>query len=145
VQKTQKNHILLIDDDALSLAMLSDYLAEASFEVTSIETGHDALILLQKFPSRFDAIIVDRVMPKLSGIDFLHKLYVNPKLNHIPIIMLTAHAEREDVGAAIIAGVFDFLYKPIDKELLLLVLKRALNVGAGSKSVLTGKKTCVVA
>ena len=41
--------------------------------------------------------------------------------------MLTGHAERQEVGVAVAAGVFDFLYKPIEQELLLLVVKRALD------------------
>lgn len=118
--------ILIVDDDLIILKILTDYLQEAGFKVTTAENGEKAWQLLEKHPMRFSAIILDRIMPKLSGIDLLHKIFIIPELRKIPIIMLTSHAEREDVGAAIIAGVYDFLYKPVDRDLLLLVLKRAL-------------------
>ncbi len=118
--------ILLVDDDPIILKILTLYLDEAGYRSAVAENGEQALHLLQQHPERFSAIILDRVMPKLSGIDLLHKVRVLPQFRKLPIIMLTGHAEREDVGAAVIAGVYDFLYKPIDKDLLLLVIKRAL-------------------
>jgi CheY-like chemotaxis protein len=120
------HEILVVDDDPISVAVLRNFLIEAGFKVASAENGQIAFQLLQEFPERFSVIVLDRMMPVLSGIDLLHKIYVIPDLRQIPIIMLTSHAERDDVGAAVIAGVFDFLFKPIDKELLLMVIKRAL-------------------
>jgi len=120
-------HILLVDDDAITLAVLEKMLTSLEFKTTAVTSGEKAFMLLEKCPSKFSAIILDRMMPKMSGIDFLHKIYSTPELRQIPIIMLTSHAKREDVSAAVIAGVFDFLYKPIDQELLHLVLKRALS------------------
>jgi CheY-like chemotaxis protein len=120
------HEILVVDDDPIIVAVLRNFLIEAGFKVASAENGQVAFELLKKYPHRFSVIILDRMMPVLSGIDFLHKIYVIDELRQIPIIMLTSHAERDDVGAAVIAGVFDFLFKPIDKDLLLLVIKRAL-------------------
>jgi len=134
MQKTKTPHILVVDDDPVTLMVITKYLKEESFEFTTTESGEEALNLLQKNPRIYSAIILDRMMPKVSGIDVLHKLYINPTLNKIPIIMLTSHAEREDVGAAIIAGVFDFLFKPVDKDLLILVLRRALKKAASCVS-----------
>jgi CheY-like chemotaxis protein len=120
------HEILVVDDDPITVAVLRNFLTESGFKVASAENGQIAFQLLQEFPQRFSVIVLDRMMPVLSGIDLLHKIYVIPDLRQIPIIMLTSHAERDDVGAAVIAGVFDFLFKPIDKELLLMVIKRAL-------------------
>jgi CheY-like chemotaxis protein len=125
MNKTE-HKILVVDDDPIILKVLTNYLADAGYAVTTAENGAIALTLLQAAPEQFSLIILDRMMPVLSGIDLLHKIYVRPELKNTPIIMLTSHAEREDVGAAIIAGVYDFLYKPIDRDLLLLVIKRAL-------------------
>jgi CheY-like chemotaxis protein len=119
-------HILMVDDDPIILKVLTHFLSEEGYETTAVESGKEALMLLETHPDRFSAIILDRMMPEFSGMDVLHKIYLLPVVKDIPVIMLTSHAEREDVGAAVIAGVFDFLFKPIDKELLLLVIKRAL-------------------
>lgn len=127
MSKTTKPHeILVVDDDPVTVKALSSLLKEADFTVASTHEAVFALDLINENPNRFSAVILDRMMPSMSGLDLLHKIYLKPELHHIPIIMLTSHAERKDVGAAMIAGVYDFLYKPIDKDLLLLVLKRAL-------------------
>lgn len=127
MSKTIKPHeILVVDDDPVVVKVLTTLLTDASFSVASTHEAVFAFDLLNEDPYRFSAVILDRMMPSMTGLDLLHKIYVRPELRHIPIIMLTSHAERKDVGAAMIAGVYDFLYKPIDKDLLLLVLKRAL-------------------
>ena len=120
------HEILVVDDDPIAVKALTSLLNGAEFTVASTHEAIFAFDLLNENPHRFSAVIVDRMMPSMSGLDLLHKIYLRPELRHIPIIMLTSHAERKDVGAAMIAGVYDFLYKPIDKDLLLLVLKRAL-------------------
>jgi CheY-like chemotaxis protein len=125
--KLSKSHeILVVDDDPVVVKVLSTLLNDADFSVASTHEAVFAFDLLNEDPHRFSAVILDRMMPSMTGLDLLHKIYLRPELRHIPIIMLTSHAERKDVGAAMIAGVYDFLYKPIDKDLLLLVLKRAL-------------------
>lgn len=118
--------ILLVDDDPIILKILAEYLGAEGYRTGTAANGQEAWELLQKEPHRFSAMILDRMMPKMSGIDLLHKIRTMTVLHRMPIIMLTGHAEREDVGAAMIAGVYDFLYKPIDRDLLLLVLRRAL-------------------
>jgi CheY-like chemotaxis protein len=118
--------ILVVDDDPIAVKVLTTLLNDAEFTVAATHEAVFAFDLLNEDPNRFSAVILDRMMPSMTGLDLLHKIYLRPELRHIPIIMLTSHAERKDVGAAMIAGVYDFLYKPIDKDLLLLVLKRAL-------------------
>ncbi|HEV2614933.1 MAG TPA: response regulator [Gammaproteobacteria bacterium] len=127
MSNSPKSHeVLVVDDDPIVVKVLSTLLKDAEFTVATTHEAIFAFDLLNEDPSRFSAVILDRMMPSMSGLDLLHKIYLRPELRHIPIIMLTSHAERKDVGAAMIAGVYDFLYKPIDKDLLLLVLKRAL-------------------
>ncbi len=123
----KKTEILLVDDDPIILKVLTEYLHEAKYKTTTAENGEVAWKLLNEHPSRFSVMIVDRVMPILDGINLLYKIKMTPSLHHIPIIMLTNHAERQEVGVAVAAGVFDFLFKPIEQELLLLVVKRALD------------------
>ena len=119
--------ILVVDDDPTIINTLTQFLtADGNFTITAVNNGLAAFDLLRENNTRFSVVILDRMMPEISGLDLLHKIYVRPELRHIPIIMLTSHAERKDVGAAMIAGLYDFLYKPIDRDLLLLVVKRAI-------------------
>lgn len=123
----KKTEILLVDDDPIILKVLTEFLHEANYKTTTAENGDVAWKLLNQDHHRFSLMIIDRVMPILDGINLLYKIKMTPSLHHIPLIMLTNHAERQEVGVAVAAGVFDFLFKPIEKELLLLVVKRALD------------------
>lgn len=126
---TAAHNILIVDDDPLTLIILSHELSQAGYRTTTLDSGEKALALLEKQPSQFSAVILDRIMSPLSGLDVLHEIYKRPHLKKIPIIMLTSHAETTDKIAATIAGVFDILMKPddgADWAPLLMALKRAL-------------------
>jgi CheY-like chemotaxis protein len=125
----KQSQILIVDDEPIVLIALSHELLRAGYQITTADSGKKALALLEKSPSRFSAIILDRMMSPLSGLDVLHEIYKKPALKDIPVIMLTAHAEVTDKIAATIAGVFDILMKPageMDWEPLLMALKRAI-------------------
>ena len=126
---TTAHNILIVDDDPLALVILSHELSQAGYQTMTADSGEKALKLLEKNPSQFSAVILDRIMSPLSGLDVLHEIYKKPDIKNIPIIMLTSHAEATDKIAATIAGVFDILMKPddgTDWAPLLMALKRAL-------------------
>lgn len=116
--------ILLVDDDAISLHVLAHSMSTTSYEYETAENGEQAFEILVKNPDKFSVVIADRIMPKLHAIDLLRRMREHPKLKHIPFIMLTGVADKEEVVEAFQAGVADFLYKPVEKELLLKVLGR---------------------
>lgn len=118
--------LLIIDDDLISLHVLGEYLHAANYEFIAAENGQQAWELLQNSPAEFAVVIVDRIMPKMHGLELLAKMRQHEILKNIPVIMLTGEAEKDEIIAAMRAGVFDFLHKPIEKELLLAVLKRAV-------------------
>ena len=114
--------ILLVDDDRLFLRVLTQYLDEAQYDYISCENGQQAWNYLQKYPDKFFVVLADRVMPKLHGIDLLVKMKKNSL--DIPFVLLTGEASKEEMCEAIAQGVYDFIYKPISKELLLAILKK---------------------
>lgn len=118
--------ILLADDDALSLEIVSNYLKESGYAVTTANNGREALQALQNADEKFDAVIVDRIMPYLHGIDLLKTMKQNKDLKNIPVIFLTGIADKDEIIEALKAGIDDLLYKPVEKELLLSVLKKVL-------------------
>lgn len=119
--------ILLVDDDLISLKVLDTYLSAEGYAVITTADGRIAWEILQKNPHDFSLVITDRVLPHLHGIDILKKMQQVSFLKNIPVIMITGIAEHEERIEAIKEGVFDFLYKPIEKELLIKVIKKALN------------------
>ncbi len=118
--------ILLVDDDKVALCVLAEYLAEMHYTCVIAENGLQAWNLLQQAPTEFALIITDRVMPKMHGIELLTKLQEHTLLHKIPVVMMTGLVEKEEVLDAVAAGVSDFLYKPVTKDLLCAILKRLI-------------------
>jgi hypothetical protein len=104
------------------------HLQESGFTPMCAVSAAEAWALLKEGKHSFVAAIVDRMMPEMDGTELTKKIKLNPAFSNLPIIMLTSAAEREEMINAVQCGVFDFLLKPIEKELLMLVLKRAIGV-----------------
>lgn len=121
-----KTKLLLADDDPISLRILISYLTEANFEVITALHGQEALEMLRCSPHDYAAVIVDRIMPYMHGMELLHQVQNDPELKNIPIIVITGVADKDEMVEALRAGAFDFLYKPVERELLLAVVKKAL-------------------
>lgn len=125
---TIEKKVLVVDDDQIVRNVLALHLQEAGFTPVCAISAAEAWALLTEGKHTFVAAIVDRMMPEMDGTALTKKIKLNPAFSKLPIIMLTSAAEREEMIDAVQGGVFDFLLKPIEKELLLLVLKRAIGV-----------------
>lgn len=123
---TTEQKVLLIDDEPLSIRVLTDALEQAGFPVETAEDGLAGLTLLQKAPDRYAVVVLDCVMPHMSGMELLQRLKETPVLDKIPIIMLTALDQHEDIVAAVQAGAFDYLTKPVDGKLLVDLVSQAI-------------------
>lgn len=116
--------ILVVDDEAKILKMVSDYLEAVGFEVTGATDGITALEIFRE--SDFDLIVLDFMMPGIDGIDVIRRIREE---SAIPIIMLTARAEENDKLMGLEIGADDYIVKPFSmKELaarIRAVLRRA--------------------
>jgi two-component system phosphate regulon response regulator PhoB len=115
--------ILLVDDDRLSLSVMSQYLEEAGYSYMTAQDGQQAWCLLKQFPQQFFVVFADRVMPKLHALELLAKMK-QTSLRDIPLVLLTGESSNEEKIDALRQGVYDFFYKPIYKPLLLAILKK---------------------
>lgn len=120
----QSKRILVVDDEPISLRVITATLDLSPYEVEQCESGETAWALLQQDPG-FDVIILDRIMPGLDGMALFEKIQADDSLKSIPIIMLTAVDGEEEIIEAITAGVFDYLTKPVDSERLLQLVESA--------------------
>ncbi|MBK7141109.1 MAG: sigma-54-dependent Fis family transcriptional regulator [bacterium] len=114
--------ILVVDDEVQQRELLSGYLSRRKFEVTTASGGEEAL---EKYASVFSPLaIIDMKMPGMSGIELLGKLReLNP---FIQVLVLTAFGSVETAVAAMRAGAYDYLTKPVeDLEELLIKLEKA--------------------
>ncbi len=119
------HYILAIDDEAPNLLMLEEYLSEGDYEVTSVQSAKEGLAHLES-GTKVHAILLDRMMPEMTGMEFLEQIKQDDRFKHIPVIMQTAAAAQDQIAEGIAAGVFYYLTKPFKKNVLLSILRSAL-------------------
>ena len=115
-------HILVVDDDKNIRYVMREILETAQYTVFTAENGEDAFDILVK--EHIDLAIVDIMMPKMDGYEFTKELRAYH--NDMPIIMVSAKQLPEDRKKGFVAGIDDFMSKPIDPEELLLHVKALL-------------------
>ncbi|HEX7798120.1 MAG TPA: sigma-54 dependent transcriptional regulator [Vicinamibacterales bacterium] len=121
-----RGSILLVDDEEKILKALGRALRAAGHEVIETASPRDAQRLLAERP--FDVMLVDNVMPQLSGLDLIRE-YVSstPEGERPQILMMTAHATVESAIEAMKLGALDYLQKPFEIDELLVVVTRAID------------------
>jgi CheY-like chemotaxis protein len=118
-----KSKILIADDNAANRELLEAYLAAIDCEIEMAVDGQDTLAKVTAFQP--DLLLLDVMMPKLSGFEVCHQLKQNPDTARIMVLMVTALNELGDIERAVRAGTDDFLSKPINK---IELLKRVENM-----------------
>lgn len=122
-----KPHLLVVDDDDRLRRLLRRYLSEQGFLVTTADSAGQARRRMEWF--RFDAVILDVMMPGESGFDLLGELKGQP------VLMLSAMGEAEDRVRGLEGGAEDYLVKPFDpKELVLRIRAVLRRAGASPKA-----------
>lgn len=118
--------VLVVDDERFNLEILTEYLEEAGYSVVSVEDGMKAWLLLEKTPKRFDAILLDRMMPRMGGMDVLACIKAHPHLSMLPVILQTAKAAQSEILEGLQAGAYYYLTKPFAKNTMLAIVKTAV-------------------
>ena len=120
------NRILIVDDEPFNLEILSEHLADAGYETVTAEDGEAAWEILQHDKEGFSTILLDRMMPRMDGMQVLAKLKQHPDFLHIPVIMQTAVGAAENVREGLAAGAYYYLIKPFQREMLLAIVAAAV-------------------
>ena len=108
--------VLVVDDDANNLELLSRIVARSGYDVITADCGSSAIAqIVSKAP---DLVLLDWMMPDLSGIDVLRAIRQGYDENALPVIMCTALAETEYVSSALKEGANEFLTKPVNPDVL---------------------------
>jgi CheY-like chemotaxis protein len=123
----QETRVLVIDDNPLDRKLLLHHLTTHGYEVDLAEDGAEAWELLQSDPRRFQVLLLDRSMPRMSGLELLALIKQSSRLRMLPVILQTAAARREQMLEGIRAGAYYYLTKPFDVEMLLSVIATAAN------------------
>jgi CheY-like chemotaxis protein len=119
-----KSKILIADDNITNVELLEAYLAEMDCEIAVATDGQDTLDKVAEFQP--DLILLDIMMPKLSGFEVCKALKKDPATKEIMILMVTALDEPGDIDRAVAAGCDDFLSKPVNKVTLVIRVQNML-------------------
>ena len=118
------SHVLLIDDDARLSTLVRDYLQAAGYRISMAANLAQGRALLQREP--VDALVLDLMLPDGDGLDLTRELRADPRLRHLPLLMLTARGEPTDRIVGLEIGADDYLPKPFEPRELLARLKALL-------------------
>ncbi|WP_337175502.1 response regulator [Paludisphaera sp.] len=118
--------ILIADDNPQNVELMEAYLADVDCDLRTARDGEETLKVVEEF--RPDLILLDVMMPRLSGFEVSRKLRSNPETKDILILMVTALNEASDFERGVQAGTDDFLTKPVNKVELLCRIRSLLRV-----------------
>jgi len=131
-------HILVVDDQDLNIQIIVDSLQkEGKYEISTANDGDVALKMLESEPDKFDVIILDRIMPRMSGLELLQKMQEHEYLRYCPVIFQTAKNTTEDIVECLKAGAYYYLTKPIEGDILLSVVNTAVQDRLRYKQILS--------
>ena len=119
--------ILIVDDEPVNLQVLNNHLAMENYTVTQTSSGEEALALIDS-GEMFDLIILDVMMPKMSGYEVCEKIRQKYPSHQLPVVMLTAKNQVSDLVTGFEFGANDYLTKPFSKDELLTRIKSHINL-----------------
>src|SRR4030067_3756358 len=117
-------HIFVVDDEADLVKLVTYNLKKEGFLVDSAQDGEKALAKVKK--GKYDLIILDLMLPGLQGMELCRILRNDPKMKHLPIIMLTAKGEEVDRILGLETGADDYVAKPFSPRELVARVKDVL-------------------
>ncbi len=116
--------ILVVDDEQSILELVRYNLARRGYRVLVAETGESALSLgNENLP---DLIVLDLMLPGMDGLDVCRHLKADPRTQHIPVILLTARGQEEDIATGMEMGADDYVTKPFSPKVLISRIRAAL-------------------
>lgn len=108
---------LVVDDASVARKMVGRMMTELGFEVIAAEHGQDALEKLEP-SSPPDAVVTDWNMPIMDGVELAKALRNTEEYRHIPVLMISSEADPRRVAKALLSGVDEYLFKPVDTGMI---------------------------
>src|SRR5437868_14575025 len=124
--------VVIVDDEESIRTLVQATFEGPGGRVLLAANGHEALALAHS--DHPQVIVLDWMMPGMSGLEFLRRLTADPQLGHIPVLMLTAMGQEKDRQAALDAGAKAFLMKPFSPLQLVGIVRDTVNSGNGDCS-----------
>lgn len=132
---SSKATILIVDDEPVNIDAICAHLENDGFDLVTATGGRQAMQMLESNPSRYDVVILDRVMPGVDGMEVLGNIKENESTEHIPVLMQTTKDANQEVVEGLRAGAYYHLTRPYDGEVLKTVVRSAVNNRIHEKSL----------
>ena len=121
----EKMRVLAVDDEEFNLEILARHLKKAGYEAIAMEDGEKAWDYMQQNPRNIDIVLLDKMMPRVNGIEILQRMKKHPELKEIPVILQTASVGVQEVTEGIQSGAYYYLTKPFASEMLISIVNAA--------------------
>jgi two-component system chemotaxis response regulator CheY len=109
---------MVIDDSRAARTLVGNMLSKLGFEVEKAEHGQDALDKLIELPDPPAAVVVDWNMPVMDGVEFAREFRKHDKFKTTPLLMISSESDPRRVASALLAGIDEYLFKPVDSEMI---------------------------
>ena len=132
-EEASTHSALVVEDNEHTAYLLDFMLRRAGYDVSCAANGRDALALIERL-SPVDVVLLDLMLPYVSGFQLIGEIRENPEWRHVPIVVLSAKVLEQDVVRALDLGANDYVTKPYRPQELLARLRRVV-VGNGRLTV----------
>jgi two-component system cell cycle response regulator len=127
--------ILVVEDDRIERMFMEEQIKDLGHSMTAAENGQQALEKLRDMGEQIDVILMDKMMPVMDGLTAVRRIKENADYRKIPIVMITGAATAKDIQEGIDAGVFYYLTKPVNEDVLKSVLSAATREANQTRSL----------
>ncbi|SRR6266498_3979802 len=121
--------VLIVEDEEDAAELFAEMMRVSGFRVLKISNSAPALTMMAS--EKPDVVILDIMMPEISGLDILRQMRRDPELSHIPVVVVSAKSMPADIKNGMEAGAFTYLSKPVGFLDLKDAVERALGIQAG--------------
>lgn len=118
--------LLVVDDTRINQILICKYLQNANYQFEIANNGEEAWAMLQACPEKYDAVLLDRMMPGIDGMEVLRRIKKDSQLKFLPVIMQTTASSPEEIEEGMSAGAYYYLTKPYTSEVMRAVVSTAL-------------------
>jgi CheY-like chemotaxis protein/anti-sigma regulatory factor (Ser/Thr protein kinase) len=125
--KQSSTTLLIVDDEEFNLEIILEYLDDTDYTLVTAANGREAWQILRTEPARFSAVLLDRMMPEMDGMEVLSKIKAHGELKYLPVIIQSAAASKQDISEGLLGGAYYYLTKPFDRDVLKSIVSAALD------------------
>ena len=119
--------LLVVDDEEFNCDLLQELLSGVGYKLVMAADGEEAWRILDGEQHRFSAILLDRMMPRMDGMQLLMLIKADSRFTDLPVIFQTAIDQPSDIAEGIKAGAFYYLVKPLDAHVLFAIVQSAVS------------------